>query len=252
MNTDELPLQAGGTIFVTGATGYVGGRLVPALLEAGYRVRCLVREPRKLDARPWRQHARWRWSPAIWTTPGPGRGYGRLPGGLLSRPLDGGHRRHLCRSRPGTRRELCPGRADGRRRVGSSTSAAWARWAPISASTCVRGGRWRRNWPRPASPVTTFRAAMIIGSGSASFEILRYLVERLPIMVTPKWVDDRMPAGGDRRCAALAGPLPRGAGDRRQDPGDRRARRAALPRLDAGDGRGTRPRRGGSSCRCRC
>ena len=41
---------------VTGATGYVGGRLVPALLEAGYRVRCLVREPRKLDARPWRHH----------------------------------------------------------------------------------------------------------------------------------------------------------------------------------------------------
>ena len=37
-------------IFVTGATGYVGGRLVPLLLEAGYRVRCLVREPRKLDA----------------------------------------------------------------------------------------------------------------------------------------------------------------------------------------------------------
>ena len=37
-------------------------------------------------------------------------------------------------------------------------------------------------------PVTVLRAAMIIGSGSASFEILRYLVERLPVMVTPKWV----------------------------------------------------------------
>ena len=40
-------------------------------------------------------------------------------------------------------------------------------------------------------PVTTLRAAMIIGSGSASFEILRYLVERLPVMVTPKWVTTR-------------------------------------------------------------
>ena len=39
-----------------------------------------------------------------------------------------------------------------------------------------------------AVPVTVFRAAMIIGSGSASFEILRYLVERLPVMVTPRWV----------------------------------------------------------------
>jgi uncharacterized protein DUF2867 len=38
-------------------------------------------------------------------------------------------------------------------------------------------------------PVTTLRAAMIIGSGSASFEILRYLVERLPVMVTPRWVE---------------------------------------------------------------
>jgi uncharacterized protein YbjT (DUF2867 family) len=37
-------------------------------------------------------------------------------------------------------------------------------------------------------PVTTLRAAMIIGSGSASFEILRYLVERLPVMITPRWV----------------------------------------------------------------
>src|SRR4029453_11706495 len=37
-------------------------------------------------------------------------------------------------------------------------------------------------------PVTVFRAAMIIGSGSASFEILRYLAERLPVLVTPRWV----------------------------------------------------------------
>ena len=42
-------------ILVTGATGYVGGRLVPRLLEAGYRVRCLVRDPARLDGRPWRK-----------------------------------------------------------------------------------------------------------------------------------------------------------------------------------------------------
>jgi uncharacterized protein YbjT (DUF2867 family) len=41
-------------IGVTGATGYVGGRLVPRLLEEGYRVRCLARDPRKLAGRPWR------------------------------------------------------------------------------------------------------------------------------------------------------------------------------------------------------
>ena len=40
-------------ILVTGATGYVGGRLVPRLLEAGYRVRCLVRDPARLQGRAW-------------------------------------------------------------------------------------------------------------------------------------------------------------------------------------------------------
>ena len=40
-------------VVVTGATGYIGGRLVPRLLEKGYRVRCLARSPRKLSSRPW-------------------------------------------------------------------------------------------------------------------------------------------------------------------------------------------------------
>ena len=43
---------------MTGATGYVGGRLVPELLEHGYRVRCIAREPRKLDERVWRRDPR--------------------------------------------------------------------------------------------------------------------------------------------------------------------------------------------------
>src|SRR5574342_672895 len=45
-------------ILVTGATGYVGGRVVPRLLEAGYRVRCLARSAPKLAARPWASHPR--------------------------------------------------------------------------------------------------------------------------------------------------------------------------------------------------
>ena len=45
-------------ILVTGASGYIGGRLVPRLLAAGYRVRCLVRSPEKLAARPWARDPR--------------------------------------------------------------------------------------------------------------------------------------------------------------------------------------------------
>jgi uncharacterized protein YbjT (DUF2867 family) len=44
-----------GTIAMAGATGYVGGRLAPRLLELGYGVRCLVRTPEKLADRPWAQ-----------------------------------------------------------------------------------------------------------------------------------------------------------------------------------------------------
>ncbi|MDZ4830624.1 MAG: NAD-dependent epimerase/dehydratase family protein, partial [Phycisphaerae bacterium] len=48
-----MDAAASSTVFVTGATGYIGGRLAPRLLERGYRVRCLARSAAKLRARPW-------------------------------------------------------------------------------------------------------------------------------------------------------------------------------------------------------
>src|SRR3954471_20809660 len=48
-----MAIAPGSTIFVTGATGYIGGRLAPRLIEAGYRVRCLARSAAKLRSRPW-------------------------------------------------------------------------------------------------------------------------------------------------------------------------------------------------------
>jgi uncharacterized protein YbjT (DUF2867 family) len=176
------------TVVVTGATGYVGGRLVPRLIEAGFRVRCLVREPRKLEQRPWRQlpgievlrteltqvesltEAMRGTSAAYYLV------HSMIARGVDYRQAD----RDLAQSfataaaAAGVSRIVYLG---GLGEMGDDLSehlTSRREVEDILAGTGV--------------PVTTFRAAMIIGSGSASFEILRYLVEHLPIMVTPRWV----------------------------------------------------------------
>lgn len=95
-------------------------------------------------------------------------------------------------------------------------------------------------------PVTVFRAAMIIGSGSASFEILRYLVERLPIMITPRWVsaESHRPGLGSKKPAHGMLPLLRGAWSRfgveplaADGPSRRMRHGVVVPHLDPRDER---------------
>lgn len=176
------------TVFVAGATGYVGGRLVPALLAAGYPVRCLAREPRKLDERPWRTS----------------QNVSVLKGDLsevdqLAAQLHGCSAvYYLVHSMEATGGQY----AERDRQLASNLAQAGAR-AQVRRIIYLGGLgemgeglsehlRSRREvegmLASTGVPVTTFRAAMIIGAGSASFEILRYLVERLPVMVTPSWV----------------------------------------------------------------
>ena len=181
--------KTGQPVFVAGATGYIGGRLVPRLLDAGYRVRALVRAPEKLQSRPWGEHER------IEIIKGD-----VLDSETLKRALTG------CQSAYYLVHSMNPtvgdfARTDRQAAVNMAQAAAAAELEQIiylgglgetsgqlshHLASRTEVGELLRQGP---VPVTILRAAMIIGSGSASFEILRYLVEHLPVMITPRWVD---------------------------------------------------------------
>ena len=184
-----MPTAEKDTIFVAGATGYIGGRLVPRLLEAGYRVRALARYPEKLTGRHWGKHQRLEIA----------RG-DVLNRKSLERALEG------CRAAYYLVHSMNPQTTDfaASDREAAQNMAAAAEAAQLQQIIYLSGlgdaqsslshhlqSRTEVGTLLQAGsvPVTILRAAMIIGSGSASFEILRYLVERLPLMITPRWVD---------------------------------------------------------------
>jgi uncharacterized protein YbjT (DUF2867 family)/uncharacterized protein YndB with AHSA1/START domain len=178
----------GRPVLVTGATGYIGGRLVPRLLEAGHRVRCLAREPRKLDGRPWAGEARVEVVAGDTADPaslrralaGCGAAFYLVHSMIAAGDAYAERDRDMARSfaagagEAGLERIVYLG---GLGELGEGLSEHLASRREVE--TVLASGK---------TPVTVLRAAMIIGSGSASFEILRYLVERLPVMVTPRWV----------------------------------------------------------------
>ena len=81
--------------------------------------------------------------------------------------------------------------ARGRASRGRSTSAAWRAARPAPPSTCAAATRSPRCCAGVVPELVHVRAAMIMGSGSASFQMLRGLVEHLPVMITPKWLETR-------------------------------------------------------------
>lgn len=175
-------------VLVTGATGYIGGRLVPHLLEQGWRVRCLVRSARKLDRRTWSNH------PQLEVVEGDASENATITSAMVD-----------CNAAYYLIHSMMVAGSDYRsedQRLAEQFAAAAAHakveqivylgglgetGAELSEHLTSRREVERALETGPV-PVTTLRAAMIIGAGSASFEILRYLVERLPIMITPKWV----------------------------------------------------------------
>jgi len=181
-------IRTGKRVAVAGATGYIGGRLIPRLIEDGYLVRCLVRSRGKLDGRAWGSN------PAVEI-----QQTDLADAALLAENLAGTDAafylvhsmtsagaeyvqrdRHLALQFARAAREASVGRIiylGGLGETGPDLSQHLSSRREVEQALASTG-----------VPVTVLRAAMIIGSGSASFEILRYLVERLPVMVTPKWV----------------------------------------------------------------
>ena len=175
-------------VAIAGATGYIGGRLASRLIDAGYRVRCLVRAPGKLAGREWAANPHVEIRQADIADPA-----------SLAVNLDGCKTAfYLVHSMTSAGAEY----AERDRQLATQFARA-AREASVERVVYLGGlGETGPDLSEHLSsrreveealastgvPVTVFRAAMIIGSGSASFEILRYLVERLPVMITPKWV----------------------------------------------------------------
>ena len=178
-------------IALTGATGYIGGRLAPRLLEGGYSIRCLVRSARKLQDRSWVSTNDERVEIREVDLADEGAVAKHLEGCeaafyLVHSMLAAGHAAYASRDR-----ELARGFGVAAKRAGVKRIIYLGGLGETGPSLSEHL-RSRREVEEALGeggvPVTVLRAAMIIGSGSASFEILRYLVERLPVMVTPRWV----------------------------------------------------------------
>lgn len=181
MKTDKL-------VLVTGATGYVGGCLIPRLIEKGYRLRLLVRDPARLFDKPFRSQVEVvngdLLSPGILeiamrdvTT-----AYylvHNMSSGLnyIDREINSARNFTLAAGMSGMEHIIyLGGLADPRDDIGSHFRSR------IKTGDILREG---------SVPVTEFRASLIIGSGSISFELIRYLTEQFPVLVGPLWIHNR-------------------------------------------------------------
>lgn len=195
-NNDGLALNGSPPIrrvVLTGATGYVGGRLGPRLLREGVELRCPVRSPDKLLSRTWAQDERVTVG-AHDLSDDSDNGFEMLV--EFMRGADAAYYLvHSMVAAGDVYAEL--DRAMATRFASAAAAAGVGRIIYLGGlgelgddlSEHLRSRREVEGALANAGvPVTTLRAAMIVGSGSASFEILRYLVERLPVMVTPRWV----------------------------------------------------------------
>jgi len=172
-------------ILVTGATGYVGGRLVPQLLARGHAVRCMVRDPSRLQGRPW--------AAQVEIVRGD-----VLDADSLAPVLAGIEVAYYLVHSLGAGPDFHDRDMRAARTFGEAAATAGVGriiyLGGLGDATGALSEHLRSRQDTGASlgtagvPVTEFRAAVIVGSGSVSFEMIRYLTERVPVMVCPSWV----------------------------------------------------------------
>jgi uncharacterized protein YbjT (DUF2867 family) len=173
------------SILVAGATGYVGGNLVPRLLQEGYRVRVLVRDPEKLRAKPWRNEVEvFRGDVLEPSTLKPALSGVEVAYYLVHSIISGENfaERDIAAARNF-------GEAAGQASVKRVIYLGGLGDPETNLSKHLRSRQETGEILRRCGAcVTEFRAAIVVGAGSISFEMIRYLTERVPIMVCPRWV----------------------------------------------------------------
>lgn len=174
---------------VTGATGYIGGRLVPALLDRGMQVRAMARTPGKLDDAPWRAQVE------------------VAKGDLMDREslaaafesMDVVY--YLVHSM-GTSKNFVAEEAESAHNVVAAAEQAGVRRMVYLSGLHPEGAELSRHLASRTEvgeilidsgiETVVLQAGIVVGSGSASFEMIRHLTDRLPVMTAPKWVHNNI------------------------------------------------------------
>ena len=188
---------------VTGATGYIGGLLVPRLLDAGLPVRALARNPDKLATAPWRDDVE------------VARGDLTDPESLTE-AFDGVDVVYYLVHSMGTSKDFVAAERESARNVVEAAKKAGVRRLVYLSGLHPEGAELSRHLMSRTEvgeilidsgiETVVLQAGIVIGSGSASFEMIRHLTDRLPAMTTPKWVSNKIqPISIDDALHYLAG-----------------------------------------------